>query len=93
MYKKSNPDSPARLGNCIEFTLSITHELKDAESAYEEFEKIRPNRINQAYTNKRLELEQRKNILHFAFLLDMQMRATLLNEACQPSKTVQAPNR
>ncbi len=92
-YKKNNASSTARLGNCIEFSLSIITALKTAEQAYEEFEKTRPNRINQAYTSKRLELETQKNILHFALLVDSQMRAALLNDVCLPSKTVQSPNR
>ena len=91
-YKKSNSDTHARLGNCLEFSLAITQELKAAQEAYEEFEKTKPNRINHAYTSKRLDLEHKKHILSYAFMVDSQMRATLLNDACT-LKTSQAPNR
>lgn len=92
-YKKSNPESPSKLGNCLEFSLSLIQELKNAEVTYADFEKTRPNRINPTYTATRLELEKKKNLLHFAVLVDSQMRSTILNDACRQSLTVQSPNR
>jgi hypothetical protein len=93
LFKKSNPNCLGILGNCLEFSLVITQELKEAQAAYEEFEKTRPNRINHGYTSKRLDLEHKKHILHYAFMVDSEMRATLLNDACTPKATAQPPNR
>ncbi len=84
LYKANNPDNPGQLGNCLDFTVTLSEAVKKAITECENHEKTRPNKITYEYTSKMLALEETKNAIYWAYNLDLLMRVVTMNDACKP---------